>query len=72
MKRLCYKPKPGFAFNPLKTAVGRNDPCICLSGLKFKKCCLPTLPEIVTIEVGEQISKELTSPEFMSGSKEAP
>lgn len=20
--------------------VGRNDPCPCLSGLKFKKCCL--------------------------------
>lgn len=21
--------------------VGRNDPCPCGSGLKFKKCCLP-------------------------------
>jgi uncharacterized protein len=22
-----------------RTAVGRNDPCPCGSGLKFKKCC---------------------------------
>lgn len=29
--------------NPLK-AVGRNDPCPCGSGKKFKKCCLDTLP----------------------------
>jgi uncharacterized protein YecA (UPF0149 family) len=25
--------------NPLR-AVGRNDPCPCGSGMKFKKCCL--------------------------------
>jgi SWIM/SEC-C metal-binding protein len=23
-----------------KPKVGRNDPCLCGSGLKFKKCCL--------------------------------
>ncbi|MBA2542600.1 MAG: SEC-C domain-containing protein, partial [Deltaproteobacteria bacterium] len=23
--------------------VGRNDPCSCGSGLKFKKCCEPNL-----------------------------
>ena len=28
------------AFNPYKH-VGRNDPCPCGSGKKFKKCCLP-------------------------------
>ena len=28
------------AVNPLK-GVGRNDPCPCGSGKKFKKCCLP-------------------------------
>src|SRR5467141_1871973 len=26
--------------NPFK-GVGRNDPCPCGSGKKFKKCCLP-------------------------------
>ncbi|WP_312862075.1 SEC-C metal-binding domain-containing protein [Muricoccus pecuniae] len=25
--------------NPMR-AVGRNDPCPCGSGKKFKKCCL--------------------------------
>ena len=29
------------AVNPYKD-VGRNDPCPCGSGKKFKKCCLPT------------------------------
>jgi uncharacterized protein len=29
--------------NPFKH-VGRNDPCPCGSGKKFKKCCLDTLP----------------------------
>lgn len=29
--------------NPFKD-VGRNDPCPCGSGRKFKKCCLDTLP----------------------------
>lgn len=23
--------------------IGRNDPCICRSGKKFKKCCLLTI-----------------------------
>lgn len=70
MKRQCFKPKPGYVFNPLKTAIGRNDPCICLSGKKFKLCCLPNLPETVSVEVGRQIARELASPEFMSGAKE--
>jgi uncharacterized protein YecA (UPF0149 family) len=26
--------------------VGRNDPCPCGSGKKFKKCCLETVREI--------------------------
>jgi len=33
-------PPQGPAFNPYKH-VGRNDPCPCGSGKKFKKCCLP-------------------------------
>ena len=34
------RPSQGPAFNPYKH-VGRNDPCPCGSGKKFKKCCLP-------------------------------
>jgi SEC-C motif/Protein of unknown function (DUF1186) len=33
------QPWKGPAINPFK-AVGRNDPCPCGSGRKFKKCCL--------------------------------
>jgi hypothetical protein len=31
--------EPDIAFNPYR-GVGRNDPCPCGSGKKFKKCCL--------------------------------
>jgi hypothetical protein len=37
-----FQPRPPEApvINPFK-GVGRNDPCPCGSGKKFKKCCLP-------------------------------
>lgn len=37
-----FEPRPAEtpAINPFK-GVGRNDPCPCGSGKKFKKCCLP-------------------------------
>jgi len=31
--------------NPMKK-IGRNDPCPCGSGLKYKKCCLPHVNEV--------------------------
>lgn len=31
---------PKFAAQQVKTKVGRNDPCPCGSGKKFKKCCM--------------------------------
>jgi hypothetical protein len=37
------RPPEAPAINPLK-GVGRNDPCPCGSGKKFKKCCLPRAP----------------------------
>ena len=30
----------GDVFTPKKAKVGRNDPCPCGSGKKYKKCCL--------------------------------
>src|SRR5689334_11180896 len=36
----AVEPPQGPAVNPYKH-VGRNDPCPCGSGKKFKKCCLP-------------------------------
>ena len=35
----ALEPPQGPAVNPYKH-VGRNDPCPCGSGKKFKKCCL--------------------------------
>ncbi len=28
--------------HPVSPRAGRNDPCPCGSGVKFKKCCLPS------------------------------
>lgn len=36
VERLLNPPKPIM----VEPKVGRNDPCPCGSGLKFKKCCL--------------------------------
>ena len=38
-ERLLWSPRQGPAVNPYKD-IGRNDPCPCGSGKKFKKCCL--------------------------------
>jgi hypothetical protein len=37
--RVLWQPYEGPAINPFRD-VGRNDPCPCGSGKKFKKCCL--------------------------------
>jgi hypothetical protein len=42
LARWARKPEPP-AVNPFKD-VGRNDPCPCGSGKKFKKCCLGVVP----------------------------
>jgi len=38
-ERMLWAPSEGPAVNPYK-GVGRNDPCPCGSGKKFKKCCI--------------------------------
>lgn len=37
MRKMGYHPTP---FQRKEGKVGRNDPCPCGSGYKFKKCCL--------------------------------
>ena len=44
----AYRPSPSEGVAPLKPVltpgkIGRNDPCPCGSGKKFKKCCLNNL-----------------------------
>lgn len=38
MRQMAFHPTP---IQRQRGRVGRNDPCGCGSGRKFKKCCLP-------------------------------
>ena len=38
--RIVETKADGMRFVPAKASVGRNDPCPCGSGKKYKKCCL--------------------------------
>lgn len=40
----------GHSIREILSQVGRNDPCICGSGDKFKRCCLPKLEERQRLE----------------------
>jgi hypothetical protein len=42
LDRLVENDDPGIPLPGTKTP-GRNDPCLCGSGRKFKKCCLPKI-----------------------------
>jgi len=45
---------------------GRNEPCSCGSGLKFKKCCLPRLEEMRNrLRRGEEVAAEKTPYELV-------
>ncbi|HEA19694.1 MAG TPA: hypothetical protein ENH87_02100 [Pricia antarctica] len=37
---LHFRPKLKTKREYLKNKIGRNDPCICGSGKKYKRCCL--------------------------------
>lgn len=41
MSEMAYHPTP---IQRAKRRVGRNDPCGCGSGKKFKRCCLGKAP----------------------------
>lgn len=42
--------------DPLRSFPGRNDPCSCGSGKKFKKCCLPTFQRVRNEEVAKMFN----------------
>jgi hypothetical protein len=50
---IVYKPKPGFTHNPIK--IGRNDPCPCGSGIKYKKCCEKIMMRYIPIYVADKV-----------------
>jgi hypothetical protein len=67
MARMGYKPVAGMHRNPLLAAIGRNDPCPCLSGIKFKRCCAPILAPVVDEVTLRAISAELGDRDYVLG-----
>lgn len=53
----AYAPKPGFGWNPLRK-LDRNGPCVCDSGKKYKKCCLPKMPDVLPAETIAKLWKK--------------
>jgi hypothetical protein len=60
---MVYTPKPGFAFNPAVTRIGRNEPCPCKSGKKFKKCHLATQMRVIPAEAAAELAAEFRARE---------
>ncbi len=44
---MAIMPKEGFVWNKAKKMIGRNAPCPCRSGKKFKKCHLDLIPKVI-------------------------
>lgn len=63
-KRAFMRPLPGYVWNPL-LKYPRNNQCPCLSGLKFKRCCLPNLPQAVNEQDGKKYSEQMKLPKLI-------
>ncbi len=57
MAQVGRAPKPGFSWNPLMK-LPRNEPCVCGSGKKFKKCHLPSMSPILPDKVIADLRKK--------------
>lgn len=66
---LAMKPMKGFTWNPLRT-LPRNSLCPCLSGQKFKKCCLNKLPLVVAEKVAEDFKEQMKKPDLVFMTKD--
>lgn len=62
-------PLPGFTWNPL-TTLPRNRQCPCLSGQKFKLCCLPKLPKVIPVKDAELFREQMEKPDLIFLTKE--
>lgn len=54
----------GFAWNPLLT-LPRNRPCPCLSGKKFKACCLNRLPKAIPEKLVSIYREQMSKPDLV-------
>jgi hypothetical protein len=61
---MALKPSEGHAWNPLRK-LSRNRLCPCLSGKKFKACCLNSLPPVVTAKEAEIYKKQMLLPDLI-------
>jgi len=56
----------------MKKKVGRNDPCPCGSGLKYKRCCLPKGKKIEPFEIEDESNGEKPNIEELKKKKDIP
>jgi hypothetical protein len=64
MEKLGMAPMPGFMWNPLRK-LPPNRECPCLSGKKFKACCLDVLAPVVSIEIGKHFEAQMLKPDLV-------
>lgn len=62
--RVFLAPMPGYQWNPL-LGLPRNKPCPCLSGKRFKACCLGRLPKVVADAVAKQYREQMAKPDLV-------
>lgn len=67
--RTYIAPIPGFTWNPL-LKYPRNNKCPCLSGKKFKTCCLGLLPRVVSLAAAQDYQKQMEAPDLVFLTKE--
>lgn len=68
-RRSHYGLMPGYTWNPL-LGLPRNRPCPCLSGAKFKQCCLHKLPKAIPIEAAEEFIEQMKKPDLVFVTRE--
>lgn len=69
----CFRSSKPSGMDIMRWKAGRNDPCPCGSGKKFKKCCLPRQEELKiklsNIEIGMDIEWDRYPPVERKGSR---
>lgn len=58
-KNKRFLPKEGYAWNPLFRMMERNEPCLCGSGNKWKRCCMPKQPRVVKQHVADSMPERV-------------
>lgn len=54
-KNRRFVPKDGYAWNPIFQHMERNEPCLCGSVHKWKKCCMTKQPRVVSQNVADHM-----------------